>query len=74
MQRNRKRNRLSTLIGLVLAGLVAAGTASADLAVGDEAPDFELKGSDGETYTLSGLLAKHQGVVLAWFPKAFTPG
>ena len=51
-----------------------AGTASADLSVGDAAPAFELSGSDGKTYTLEGLLETHQGVVLAWFPKAFTPG
>jgi peroxiredoxin Q/BCP len=54
--------------------LLVASAANADLAVGDAAPDFELKGSDGQTYSLEGLLAKHQGVVLAWFPKAFTPG
>lgn len=41
--------------------------------VGDTAPEFELAGSDGETHRLS----DHRGervVVLAWFPKAFTPG
>ncbi|MBN1588199.1 MAG: peroxiredoxin [Pirellulales bacterium] len=40
---------------------------------GDKAPDFELPGSDGKTHRL----ADHRGrraVVLAWFPKAFTPG
>ena len=41
--------------------------------VGDMAPEFELPGSDGETHRL----ADHRGqraVVLAWFPKAYTPG
>jgi thioredoxin-dependent peroxiredoxin len=42
------------------------------LNVGDVAPDFTLKASDGQTYTLSKL--KGKTVVLAWFPKAFTAG
>ncbi len=42
------------------------------LKVGDQAPDFSLPGTDGQTYTLSGL--KGKTVVLAWFPKAFTGG
>jgi thioredoxin-dependent peroxiredoxin len=46
---------------------------AADLKVGDEAPDFKLPGSDGKTYNLADLRGK-QAVVLAWFPKAFTPG
>lgn len=43
------------------------------LQVGDMAPDFELEGSDGNTYRLSDFRDK-QAVVLAWFPKAFTRG
>ena len=43
-----------------------------ELKVGDTAPDFTLKASDGQTYTLSKLRGKT--VVLAWFPKAFTAG
>ena len=46
--------------------------ASADLSVGDDAPDFELTGSDGKTYKLSEM--KGKTVVMAWFPKAFTGG
>ncbi|MCE5266656.1 MAG: peroxiredoxin [Planctomycetaceae bacterium] len=50
------------------------GTATAEeLKVGDMAPDFVLQGSDDETYRLSDYRGK-QIVVLAWFPKAFTPG
>ena len=41
--------------------------------VGDPAPAFELSGSDGKTYALSEFVGK-RGVVLAWFPKAFTSG
>ena len=43
------------------------------LAVGDTAPDFSLKGSDGETYSLAQFKGE-QPVVLAFFPMAFTPG
>ena len=42
------------------------------LKVGDRAPNFELKGSDGKTWRLSDL--KGKTVVIAWFPKAFTGG
>lgn len=47
--------------------------AAAELKPGDAAPDFTLPGSDGKTYKLSDFRGK-QAVVLAWFPKAFTPG
>ena len=56
-----------------LTGLLLSGTAQAELSVGDHAPAFSLPGSDGSTHTLE----RYQGrsaVVLAWFPKAFTPG
>ena len=60
-----------------LAALMLAGTttiaSAADLKVGDEAPAFQLKGSDGKTYTLADFKGK-QAVVVAWFPKAFTGG
>lgn len=59
---------------LALAAVTAAQQAQPvpSLKVGDNAPDFSLPGSDGKTYTLSGL--KGTTVVLAWFPKAFTGG
>ena len=58
-----------------MAVMAAAGNAWADdvLEVGDEAPELELVGSDGETYRLSDY-RDEQVVVLAWFPKAFTGG
>ena len=63
--------------GLALLGLGVALSASesdaGELAVGDKAPDFSLKGSDGATYTLAKYRGK-KAVVLAWFPKAMTPG
>jgi peroxiredoxin Q/BCP len=52
--------------------LFAANAPAQELKVGDTAPDFTLKASDGQTYTLSKLRGKT--VVLAWFPKAFTGG
>ena len=51
----------------------AAGSVAGELAVGAAAPAFELAGSDGRTHALSEFVGK-RGVVLAWFPKAFTPG
>ena len=47
--------------------------ADTELKVGDQAPDFTLQATDGNTYTLSKDL-KGKWVVLAWFPKAFTAG
>jgi peroxiredoxin Q/BCP len=44
-----------------------------ELKVGDDAPNFSLRGSDGRTYTLADYKGK-SAVVLAWFPKAFTGG
>lgn len=46
---------------------------AAPVNVGDQAPNFELKGSDGKTYRLNDFKGK-QPVVIAFFPKAFTPG
>lgn len=39
---------------------------------GDIAPDFTLPGSDGHWYRLRDFTG-HDAVVIAWFPKAFTP-
>ncbi|MBN7798071.1 peroxiredoxin [Parahaliea mediterranea] len=61
----------NALAALVFALLGATGAHA--LEVGDQAPDFTLRGSDGETYTLSDFRGE-QAVVLAWFPKAFTRG
>lgn len=58
---------------LVALAFTMANTSAADLKVGDDAPDFELKGSDGKTYRLSSLKGK-KAAVIAWFPKVFTGG
>ena len=67
--------KVSTVLSLAVFafafGLRAA--AAGELKVGDPAPDFELKGSDGKLYHLGDFKDK-QAVVVAWFPKAFTPG
>ena len=59
----------------ILTGAAAAvtGRAVAALAVGDEAPDFTLPGTDGKDTSLSSFRGK-KNVVLAFFPKAFTGG
>jgi peroxiredoxin Q/BCP len=60
------------ILTLAAIGMCAAGAWAQELKVGDMAPDFTLKATDGQTYTLSKL--KGKTVVLAWFPKAFTGG
>jgi peroxiredoxin Q/BCP len=66
--------RLTLTIAIVGLLLNWAGPALADdLTVGDVAPAFDLPGSDGRNHRLSEYLGK-KAVVLAWFPKAFTPG
>ena len=59
-----------TLVGF---GLAAVPAAAGDLKVGDQAPNFKLQATDGKTYSLADFKGK-EGVVLAWFPKAFTQG
>lgn len=62
---------------VAIAGLAIAvgmsADAAAELKVGDDAPSFELKGSDGKIYRMSDLKGK-KAVVIAWYPKAFTGG
>ena len=58
---------------IIMLLMTAAVGAPQGLKVGDMAPDFELEGSDGNTYRLSDFRDK-QAVVVAWFPKAFTRG
>ncbi len=67
-------NRLALAATLALAVFATPkGAAAADLAVGSPAPAFSLQGSDGKTHSLAEFAGK-EGVVLAWFPKAFTGG
>ncbi len=59
-------------IGLAAAA-VGRAQGAVELKVGDQAPNFALRGSDGKTHTLADYKGK-SAVVLAWFPKAFTGG
>jgi len=61
------------LLGLGVALSAADGADGAEPKVGDKAPDFSLKGTDGKTHSLADYKGK-KAVVLAWFPKASTPG
>ena len=53
--------------------ILAALLGAAPIKVGDRAPDFTLPDTDGAPVTLSRLLEKGP-VILAFYPKAFTPG
>lgn len=60
------------VLAAILAVMGSGGAYAQELGPGDQAPPFELPGSDGNTHSL----ADYEGrtVVLAWFPKAFTGG
>lgn len=64
---------IGTFAAFALLGGLAANVEAKDLKVGDKAPEFKLKASDGKTYSLSQFRGK-KAVVVAWFPKAFTGG
>ena len=64
------KDQIKTMFAVGLLVMVSGVHASLD--VGDDAPNWTLQASDGQTYQLSDLRGKH--VVLAFFPKAFTGG
>ena len=64
---------MKTLLACVMAICIVQVVRAAEPKVGDPAPDFKLQASDGKEYSLSQFTGK-QGVVIAWFPKAFTGG
>lgn len=70
---SKSRGGCVSALWLLLAFGCGLASANADLEPGNPAPDFTLHGSDGRTYTLSQFVGK-RGLVLAWFPKAFTSG
>ncbi|HVO20890.1 MAG TPA: peroxiredoxin [Anaeromyxobacter sp.] len=53
--------------------LLAMLLGASPLKVGDKAPDFTLPDTEGSPVTLSRLLEKGP-VIIAFYPKAFTPG
>jgi peroxiredoxin Q/BCP len=63
----------AAVVGLVNLAAGRGGHQGVRLEPGDEAPDFELQGSDGRFYHLRDF-RNSDTVVLAWFPKAFTGG
>lgn len=42
--------------------------------VGDKAPDFTVKNQVGKDVTLSEFVKQKKNVLLAFYPKDFTPG
>ena len=63
---------MQTLVAALAAVLITNASAE-PLKVGEKAPDFTLKGTDGKTHKLSDYKGK-EAVVLAWYPKALTGG
>lgn len=60
-------------LAIVLCGM-SASVLWADLPkVGESAPEFEMKGTDGKLHSLKDYVGK-QAVIIAWFPRAFTGG
>ncbi len=53
--------------------LVTSSALAAAPKVGAPAPAFEFQGVDGALHSSAELYGQ-QGVVVAWFPKAFTSG
>ena len=64
---------LFLLLETALAGMGGAARAGEPPRVGAPAPDWVFHGVDGARYRAADYLGR-QGVVIAWFPKAFTPG
>ena len=58
---------------MLLPILVTGLFSSAVPQVGDTAPDFTVTDTDGKAHTLSEMV-KTGPVIVAFFPKAFTPG
>ena len=67
-----KRRWLTTTLAAASL-MIAGGLARAEVSVGDDAPKFEMVGSDGKTYTSADFKGK-KAVVIAWYPKAVTGG
>ena len=73
MTREGDAMRTAQMLLISFCAAIASVSAAGELKVGDQAPEFSLPGSNGNTYRLSSYKGK-QVVVLAWFAKAFTGG
>ncbi|MBP1635877.1 MAG: hypothetical protein H6Q10_2451 [Acidobacteria bacterium] len=62
--------RAALLVAALACGASSAAAQDRPLQPGDPAPAFTLAASDGQTYSLAGLLGTRP-IVIAWFPKAF---
>ena len=60
-------------LSLALAAFVGSSAQAELPKVGDKAPEFEMQGSDGKTYSSKDFVGK-KAVIIAWFPRAFTGG
>ena len=69
----RRQMRSFALVAMAAFALAGAPAAADGPSVGEPAPPFTLLGSDGNSYSLDDFVGK-RGVVLAWFPRAFTGG
>ena len=58
---------------ILIAGIASPAVAQDAPKVGQAAPEFEMKASDGKTYKAKDFQGK-QAVIIAWFPRAFTGG
>ncbi len=70
------KKAFSLFLLLAMAAIAAAQKPAAphtNLKVGDTAPDFTLRATDGKTYKLSDFKGK-KNVVLAFYVLAFTGG
>ncbi len=65
--------RIYSLLAALLLLTSLPSSLAAALEVGEPAPEFLFEGTDGSLHRLSEHLGQ-RGVVVAWFPKAFTPG
>lgn len=62
---------LVATIGLTAVSLMLLGNRNAEIKVGDKAPDFSAKGTDGKTHSLKSLMEK--GPVVLYFIKIGCP-
>ncbi len=68
-----RRRGLGLVLGMLGAIVRPRAARAAPPGPGAPAPDFALAGTDGRTHRLADFVGT-RGLVLAWFPRAFTPG